>query len=147
MQNSINWSNAEAHSALESANQYNYECVQVKIFWKFFFTPIAFCVAPYKNFKKQCDFQNCTFLGFFLEQYCDAPGQVLSLCCLVQYLPHKRVKYAYNYDHFNWYHYTYRTKYDYEQQKQQQQQLFSVRFMSALTNQSADVQYYSHYES
>ena len=45
------------------------------------------------------------------------PGQVLSLCCLVQYLPHKRVKYAYNYDHFNWYHYTYRNKYDYEQQK------------------------------
>ena len=62
------------------------------------------------------------------------PGQVLSLCCLVQYLPHKRVKYAYNYDHFNWYHYTtYRNKFDYEQQKQQQQ-LFSVRFTSALTN-------------
>ena len=61
------------------------------------------------------------------------PGQVLSLCCLVQYLPHKRVKYAYNYDHFNWYHYTYRNKYDYEQEKQQQQ-LFSVRFTSALTN-------------
>ena len=59
------------------------------------------------------------------------PGQVLSLCCLVQYLPHKRVKYAYNYDHFNWYHYTYRNKYDYEQQKQQQQ-LFSVRFRARL---------------
>ena len=83
--------------------------------------------------KSSANSQNALFWNFFWSIVIDTPGQVLSLCCLVQYLPHKRVKYAYNYDHFNWYHYTYRNNFDYEQQKQQQQ-LFSVRFTSALTN-------------